>query len=68
MVKNSSRLVKFYQTLLKKEVLTYRQALLIYEALHREAVDLGAIGARNILEGIEVDIRIAKTLNSLAHK
>ncbi len=65
MVRNKIKLDKFYQGLIRKENISHRDALLIYEALHKEAVSLGIINSRNILDGLEVDFRIAKALNGL---
>ncbi len=66
MIKYNSKLKKFYRKLIAKESISYKKALLIYEALHKEAVSLGIINSRNILEGLETDIRIAKTINGLS--
>lgn len=65
MIKNKARLNKFYKKLVERENITHRQALSIYEALHKEAVSLGIINSQNILEGLEVDLRIAKAINGL---
>lgn len=65
MVKNKLKLNKFYQRLIKKENISHKKALSIYEALHREAVSLGVINSKNILDGLEVDIKIAKVINGL---
>ena len=65
MVRNKVKLQKFYQELIKKENIPYGKALLIYELLHKEAVSLGAINSKNILEGLEIDLRIARALNGL---
>jgi len=65
MVRNKIKLNKVYQKLIQKEKISYLKALLIYEALHKEAVSLGAINSKNILEGLEIDLRIARALNSL---
>ena len=48
-----------------EESLSYREALAIYEMLHKEAVSLGAINSENILDGLEVDLRIAKAINKV---
>ena len=56
---------KFHQKLIKEENLSYKKALFIYEALHKEAVSLGVFNSQNILEGLEVDLRIAKAINGL---
>jgi hypothetical protein len=65
MIRNKPKLDKFYLKLIEEENLSYKKALSIYEALHREAVSLGIINSENILEGLEVDLRIAKTVNGL---
>jgi len=65
MIKNTPKLKKFYRRLIKKENIPYRKALLIYEMLYKEAVSLGALNQKNILDGLETDIKIAKALNLL---
>ncbi len=68
MIRNKIKLNKFYQRLIEKENISYKKALLIYEALHKEAVSLGIIDSKNILEGLYVDLRIAKTINPVRKK
>ena len=65
MIKNKHKLAEFYKHLLQKEDISYRQALAIFDSLYREAVTLGVINSANIMDGLEVDIKIAKTINSL---
>ena len=65
MIKNKHKLNRFYRKLIGDEDISHKEALRIYEALHREAVSLGAINSKNILEGLEVDLRIAKAINGL---
>lgn len=65
MVRNKHKLNEFYRKLIEEENISHKQALSIYEMLHREAVSLGAISSENILEGLEVDLRIAKAINGL---
>ena len=65
MIRNQLRLHKFHQKLIKRENLSFKKALRIYEALHQEAVSLGTISSKNILDGLETDLRIARILNSL---
>jgi len=65
MIRNRHKLKKFYKKLIKEKNLSHKQALSIYEALHKEAVSLGAINSENILEGLEVDLRIARAVNGL---
>lgn len=56
---------EFYRKLDAEENLSYREALAIYEMLHKEAVSLGAINSANILDGLEVDMRIARAINKV---
>jgi len=65
-IRNKVKLRKFYQELIEQENISHKQALAIYEALHKEAVSLGVINFQNILEGLEVDLRIAKAINGLS--
>ncbi len=65
MIRNKAKLNKFYRKLDAEENLSYKKALAIYEALHKEAVSLGVINSENILEGLEIDLRIAKAINGL---
>jgi hypothetical protein len=65
MIRNKRKLNEFYRKLTEEENISHKEALRIYEALHKEAVSLGAIKSENILEGLEVDLRIAKAINGL---
>jgi hypothetical protein len=65
MIQNRLKLNKFYRKLIKEENISHKEALSIYEALHKQAVSLGVINSENILEGLEVDLRIAKAINAL---
>ena len=63
MIKNSELLEKFERKVLQKEKLDYRPALRIFESMWREGMALGVLPLKDPLEGIEVDIRIARMLN-----
>ncbi|HUV65482.1 MAG TPA: hypothetical protein VMW24_16415 [Sedimentisphaerales bacterium] len=63
MIQNGHKLDEFHRRLDAEENLTFHQALAIYETLHREAVSLGAINAENMLDGLDVDLRIARAIN-----
>ena len=65
MIRNKRKLNKFYRKLIEEENISHKQALAIYEAMHKEAVSLGVISSENILEGLEIDLRIAKAINGL---
>jgi len=65
MIINTPELQEFNRKLMEQEHLSHEEALRIYEALHAEAVYLGAITHENILDGLEVDLRIARAINGL---
>jgi len=56
---------KFEKELLKNEKLDVKRNFQIVEALYKEAVTLGVFPLKDPLEGLEVDIRIAKVVNSV---
>ena len=68
MVKNSNILEKFERQEIKKSKLSYSEALKIFEAMWEEAKNLGILPPKNPMEGIEVDIKLAKILNSCLRK
>jgi hypothetical protein len=63
MVKRPDLLQAFEQTRIRKTPPDYFQNLKIFEALYEEAKALGHFPLKDPLEGIEVDIRIAKVIN-----
>ncbi|NLW84010.1 MAG: hypothetical protein GXY41_06355 [Phycisphaerae bacterium] len=63
MIKNAKKLEAFYNALDAQEHLSVKDAMAIFDLLHAEAVAVGAIHSGNMLEGIEVDIRIADAIN-----
>ncbi len=65
MITDTPELREFYRKLMEQEHLSHEDSLRIYEALHAEAVDLGAISHENILDGLEVNLRIARAINGL---
>ncbi len=65
MIKNKRVLNDFYQKLIKEEKISYKMALGIYESLYKEALSLGVINSKNILDGLETDIKMAKIINGL---
>ncbi|OGS28039.1 MAG: hypothetical protein A2297_01040 [Elusimicrobia bacterium RIFOXYB2_FULL_48_7] len=68
MIRNGAKLEKFNNQLIKNERISHKQAMALYDSMLKEAVNLGAINSKNIMDGIEVDIRIARALNSLPGK
>ena len=65
MIRNRKKLEEFYRKLDAEENLSYQEKLALYDAVWQFAVSMGAITSENILDGIEVDIRYARALNSL---
>ncbi|OGS27897.1 MAG: hypothetical protein A2297_07290 [Elusimicrobia bacterium RIFOXYB2_FULL_48_7] len=68
MIKNSAKLEKFNNKLIKNERISHKQAMALYDSMLKEATDLGVITSKNIMDGIEVDVRIARALNKLPGK
>lgn len=60
-----SDLLKFELNLLRKEKVDYGRNFHIVDALYNEGLALGTLPLRNPLDGIEVDLRIAKVVNSV---
>ena len=65
MIRNRRKLDEFYRKLDAEESLSYKESLRIYDALHKEAVSLGAISHENIWDGFEVDLRVAQAMSRL---
>lgn len=63
MIKNSNILIQFEREQTKKEKYTYAESLKLVEAMWKEGITLGILPPKDSLEGIEVDIRIARVLN-----
>jgi hypothetical protein len=65
MIIDTPKLQEFNRKLMEEERFSHEEALRIYEALHAEALYLGAISHENILDGLDVDLRIARAVNGL---
>ena len=65
MIKNAHILEQLHVKLIKEEKLTFRQALQIFEAMWQEGVALGVLPLKDPLEGIDVDIKVARIVNCL---
>ncbi len=63
MVTNPRMLEEFERSVIRAEPPNYRQNLRIVEALYREACSLGVWPPKDPLEGIEVDIHLARVVN-----
>ena len=62
MFKNPRAVQQFEDAQVRSQPPDYFRSLRIFEALYAEARALGALPARDPLEGIEVDIRVAEVM------
>lgn len=62
MIKNTAILEQFEKDLVRREKADFHKNLKIVNELHREARALGVFG-KNLMDGIEVDLRIARIIN-----
>lgn len=65
MIKDSE-FQEFEKKILREEKIDIKRNFQILEGLYDEAVSLGIIPLKNPLEGLEVDIKIAKAINSVS--
>lgn len=63
MIKHPELVEAFENSLVRAAPADFFQNLKIVEALYREACLLGVFPLKDPLEGIEVDLRLAKVLN-----
>lgn len=68
MIKDSELLREFDEDFIKKREFSFDQAIKLFTSLWNEGVTLGVLPPKDPLEGIEVDIRIAKVVNSCLKK
>jgi len=66
MIQGRKKLQRFEKEHIQKEKINIIQNFRIVDALYKEAVMLGTIPLKNPLEGIEIDIKIAKVVNSVS--
>ena len=66
MVKNPEKLQKFETELIRKQKVDITQNFRLLDSMYEEAVALGVLPLKDALDGLEVDIRIAKVVNSVS--
>ena len=64
MIKNHHLLRKLEKEFISQENLPYPKSLRLFEAMWEEGVLLGVLPPGDPAEGLDVDIRIARILNS----
>jgi hypothetical protein len=65
MVKNSTRLKDFEDNFIRQDQSNMTKNLQLLDSLYKEAKALSVFPLRNPLEGIEIDIKLAKVINSV---
>jgi hypothetical protein len=68
MIKDVEALQKFEDSVIRGRELSHPQALSLFDAMWQEGVVLGVLPPEDPLEGIEVDLRIARIVNSCSKK
>ena len=63
MIKRSDILEAFEKEQIRQNKADYRENMRVFSALYQEAQALGIFPLEDPLEGIEVDIRLARALN-----
>ena len=66
MIHHTPEYDEFRRKQMAEHELTYEEACRIYESLHQEALQLGAISSANIWDGFEVDLRVTRAMQELA--
>ena len=64
MIQDPALLNAFERSITREQPIHYRGNLLVYEAMYAEARSLGVFPLKNPLDGIEVDIRLARVINA----
>lgn len=68
MIKNARLIEKLEKDFISRQKLSHEQSLHLFESLWNEAVRLGILPSKDPLEGIDVDIKIAKVIHSCSKK
>ena len=66
LVKNEKTVRSLEKSILQKEKPDYSKNIRLVEAMYKEAVVLGVFPPQDKLLGLDVDIRIAKAINSVS--
>lgn len=66
MVRNAEKLGRLETAIIRKEKPSLFKNLKIVEAMYKEALSLKVFPLKDPLDGIEVDLRIARIINSVS--
>jgi hypothetical protein len=65
MINDGAKLLSFERELTRKSKADHQANIRLFEAMYAEAMALGIFPPNDPLAGIDVDIRIAKAINSV---
>jgi ribosomal protein L19 len=65
MIKNPEKFQRFEDELARRDKTGIQQKFRLLDAMYKEAVSLRIFPLKNPLEGLEIDIQIAKVVNSV---
>lgn len=65
MLKKNAELLRFEKEFVKKEKVDIKKNFRIVEDMYSQAVFLGVFPAKEKLDGLEIDIKIARVVNSV---
>lgn len=66
MIKNAAAVRSLEKDILRKEKTDFFRNIRLVKALYKEAVVLGAFPPQDKLSGLDIDIKIAKAINSVS--
>ncbi len=66
MINSKAKLAELERRFVGSENLPYEKKLALFEEVYKEAVSLGIYKDDNILDGLDVVIRVAKTIHSMS--
>jgi hypothetical protein len=66
LIKNAEAVRRFERGILRKGKADFSRNIRLAEALLKEAVSLGAFPPQDKLSGLDVDIKIARVINSVS--
>lgn len=66
MIKNAEAVRTLEKAILRRESPDFSRNIRLVEALYREAVALGVFPPQDKLSGLDVDIKVARVINSVS--
>jgi len=66
LIKNAKAVRSLEKAILRKELPDFSRNIRLVEALYKEAVSLGVFPPQDKLSGLDVDIKVARVINSVS--